>query len=201
MPTIEEGQTAEFTVPAGQQVTVTTAGRARIHRREGLPNSGQFAAQVVTGEAVFSGLNLATDYRIEAVSGDVDYQIAWPLVRDLPFRRNAAGAIDAVMDGDTAVPLGGGDSEPVSWGDVQGKPSTFPPSAHTHTAAQVSDATAVGRSVLTAADAAAARAAIGAGTSNLAIGTTAGTAAAGSHTHPELADLEARVAALEAAAG
>jgi hypothetical protein len=37
---------------------------------------------------------------------------------------------------------------------------------HTHTASQISDSTTVGRSVLTAADAAAARAAIGAGTGN-----------------------------------
>lgn len=45
------------------------------------------------------------------------------------------------------------------------------------TAAQVSDSTTVGRGVLTAATTAAARTAIGAGTSNLALGTTAGTAA------------------------
>lgn len=49
--------------------------------------------------------------------------------------------------------------------------------SHTHTAANISDSTAVGRSVLTAVDATAARTAIGAGTSNLVIGTTAGTAA------------------------
>lgn len=54
-----------------------------------------------------------------------------------------------------------------------------PPTAHTHTAANISDSTTVGRAVLTAADAAAARAAIGAGTSSLVLGTTAGTAAAG----------------------
>ena len=45
--------------------------------------------------------------------------------------------------------------------------------------ANISDATAVGRSVLTAADQSAARSAIGAGTSNLALGTTATTALAG----------------------
>lgn len=54
---------------------------------------------------------------------------------------------------------------------------------HTHTAAQISDATTVGRSVLTAADAVAARTAIGAGTSSLTLGSTASTAAAGNHTH------------------
>lgn len=45
------------------------------------------------------------------------------------------------------------------------------------TAASITDATTVGRAVLTAASAAAARTAIGAGTSSLGIGTTAGTAA------------------------
>lgn len=56
-------------------------------------------------------------------------------------------------------------------------------SSHTHTASNISDSTTVGRSVLTAADATAARTAIGAGTSNLAIGTTGTTASAGNHTH------------------
>jgi hypothetical protein len=50
---------------------------------------------------------------------------------------------------------------------------------HTHTASQISDSTTVGRAVLAAADAAAARTAIGAGTSSLALGTTGSTAAAG----------------------
>jgi len=51
--------------------------------------------------------------------------------------------------------------------------------SHTHTAAQISDSTAVGRDVLKAADKAAARIAIGAGTSSLKLGTTATTAKAG----------------------
>lgn len=57
----------------------------------------------------------------------------------------------------------------------------FAPTTHQHTAAQISDASTVGRSVLQAADAAAARTAIGAGTgsSNLALGTTATTALKG----------------------
>ena len=57
------------------------------------------------------------------------------------------------------------------------------PTSHTHTASQISDATTTGTNVLTASSQAAARSAIGAGTSNLAIGTTATTAAAGNHTH------------------
>lgn len=72
-------------------------------------------------------------------------------------------------------------SEPPTWAQVTEKPASFTPATHTHTAAQISDATATGRSVLTAADAAAARTAIGAGTSSLAIGTTATTAKAGNY--------------------
>lgn len=53
------------------------------------------------------------------------------------------------------------------------------------TAANISDASTVGRNVLTAADAAAARTAIGAGTSSLTLGTGASNAAAGNHTHPQ----------------
>lgn len=52
-------------------------------------------------------------------------------------------------------------------------------SAGTVTSTDITDSTAVGRSVLTAADAAAARTAIGAGTSSLTLGTTGTTALAG----------------------
>lgn len=105
----------------------------------------------------------------------------------------------------------------VAWADVTGKPSSFTPATHTHTAAQVSDATATGRSVVTAADAAAARTAIGAGTSSIIVGTAAANAAAGNHSHTAtqvtataispgtgtnvqaiLAELAARITALEA---
>ncbi|MFZ1301369.1 MAG: hypothetical protein WAQ27_02190, partial [Candidatus Microsaccharimonas sp.] len=55
------------------------------------------------------------------------------------------------------------------------------PGTVTLTADDITDATTVGKDVLTAADAAAARTAIGAGTSNLAIGTTSTTAKAGNY--------------------
>jgi hypothetical protein len=58
----------------------------------------------------------------------------------------------------------------------------FATAVHTHTSSQISDSTATGRSVLTAADAAAARTAIGAGTSNLALGLTSSTAMPGNTT-------------------
>lgn len=96
------------------------------------------------------------------------------------------------------------------WTDVANKPASFTPSTHAHAvsevtglqaaldakaasthahpASDISNSTSVGRSVLTAADAAAARTAIGAGTSNLAIGTTASTAKAGNYA-PAAADI------------
>jgi hypothetical protein len=53
---------------------------------------------------------------------------------------------------------------------------------HTHPANQISDSTALGRQLISILDAPAARTAIGAGTSNLAIGTTGTTAMAGNKT-------------------
>ena len=74
--------------------------------------------------------------------------------------------------------LGGTAASPTVPG-LAGKADTV----HTHPASQISDSTATGRSLITAADAAAARTAIGAGTSSRALGTTDSTAAAGNHTH------------------
>lgn len=134
-----------------------------------------------------------------------------------------AGAVPVTIHG-----AGGGSAE-VDWADITGKPSTFAPVIGTTAttakagnyqpaAANISDASAVGRSVLTATDAAAARTAIGAGTSNLAIGTTASTAKAGNavqtatqttasaispgtatNVQAILAELAARITALESA--
>lgn len=76
---------------------------------------------------------------------------------------------------------GGGGGGASTWAELTGKPTEFTPAPHTQTASTISDATATGRSVLTAANAAAARTAIGAGTSNLTIGTTSTTAKAGNY--------------------
>ncbi|MFF4672292.1 hypothetical protein ACFY1C_20945 [Streptomyces sp. NPDC001279] len=138
----------------------------------------------------------------------------------------AAPAVTVDTDGtrrplsEVLAELAGGEAQPVTWEQITGKPATFPPATHTHTAAQVSDASTVGRSVLTAADGAAARTAIGAGTSSLALGTTAATAATGNHAHTAatvtataiapgtattvqgiLAELAARITALETPGG
>ena len=44
----------------------------------------------------------------------------------------------ALFDADgNPVDVGGGESGPVAWGDVTGKPTTFPPATHNHTVEQV----------------------------------------------------------------
>lgn len=75
------------------------------------------------------------------------------------------------------------------------------PTTHTHTASQISDSTTVGRAVVTAVDAAAARTAIGAGTSSLAIGVTGTTAAAGNDSRLSDARTPTAHAASHASAG
>jgi hypothetical protein len=90
----------------------------------------------------------------------------------------------------------GGD---VTWGNLPGRPATFPPSGHSHPRSEISDATALGRQLLGATDAQSARAIIqagtGNGTSNLTLGTSATTAAPGNHTHPQYVD-QAQAAAI-----
>jgi len=139
--------------------------------------------------------------------------------RALVAAADAAAARTAIGAGTSALTLGttsttakAGDYAP-AWAEVTSKPTTFAPAigttattavagndarltdaraplAHTHTVAQISDSTATGRSVVTAADAAAARTAIGAGTSSVVVGTGATNAKAGNWT-PGLADLPA----------
>lgn len=78
-------------------------------------------------------------------------------------------------------------------GDLSGTaaaPTVTGGTHHGHTASQISDSSTVGRSVLTAADAPTARTALGAGTSNLAVGTTATDAKPGNYT-PLIPDLPA----------
>lgn len=61
--------------------------------------------------------------------------------------------------------------------DLAGKAA----SVHTHVAAEISDSTVIGRALVAAADAASARSVLGAGTSDLVLGTTSTTAKAGDY--------------------
>jgi hypothetical protein len=76
-------------------------------------------------------------------------------------------------------PGSGGGGGSTAWADITGKPTTFPPSAHNQASTTISDSTTVGRAVLTAADAAAGRTAIGAEASGAASTAVAAHVAAG----------------------
>jgi len=92
---------------------------------------------------------------------------------------SAGDPVQVLGMADATAPASGGGT--VAWDDITDKPATF-----TTSSSDITDATAVGVDLLTASDAAAARAAIGAGTSDLELGTTSSTAAAGDHTHAGL---------------
>lgn len=133
-------------------------------------------------------------------SAGVKYVSTLPTAQDLddsslPFALGTAAALDVPATGNAA-------SGEVVKGDDTRLSDARTPTSHTHPASAISDSTATGHAVLTAADAAAARSAIGAGTSSFDgdysslsgaptlgtaaskdVGTAAGTVAAGDHTH------------------
>lgn len=122
--------------------------------------------------------------------GRVDFDAALRDSAKASAASSAASAASALASQLAAEAVGPGSV--LTWGTLDGKPDTFPPSGHTHVRSEISDATTVGQALIAAIDPQAARAAIGAGTgngtSNLAIGTTATTAAAGNHTHAQYVD-------------
>lgn len=88
----------------------------------------------------------------------------------------------------------------ITWLTLPGKPNTFPADPHSHVAADITDASTLGKNTLRATDPATFRSLIGAGTSNqsLTIGTTAGTVAAGDHVHTQYqtaAQVDTKIAA------
>lgn len=85
-----------------------------------------------------------------------------------------------------APPASGGGAA-ATWGTLPGKPSTFPPSAHSHMLTDIDDASTIGKAIMKAADAPAVRTAIGAAPSTVVsfpgFGTSGTTAAPGNHQH------------------
>lgn len=149
---------------------------------------------VIVLESIRGLSKAAQDARTDAQTARTAAQTAADTVANSPAILPAGGSQGNVLyrgaterTGVWGPPSQGGGGGASTWDQISGKPETFPPSAHTHTATQISDSGTVGRAVLTAADAAAARAAIGAGTgngtSNLALGATGTTAAPGNHVH------------------
>jgi hypothetical protein len=153
-----------------------------------VPNSGTFDVDDLTEVSGSSGQGLAPEWKAY-----IDAAIAAVTVGagGAPTGSGAGGAFIAVDVTDTTATgrsvmtaanaaaartaIGAGTSSlVVGTASTDAKAGNYQPAA-----ANVSDSTTVGRSVLTAVDAAAARTAIGAGTSSLVIGTTTGTAADG----------------------
>ncbi|WNN95974.1 minor tail protein [Arthrobacter phage Hirko] len=97
-----------------------------------------------------------------------------PTLGALAMRHATAGTIQ-VLTGTNA-------NDAANKGYVDTQVATRAATAHTHAALDISDASTVGRNVLKAVDAAAARTAIGAGTSSLIVGTGATNAMAGNKT-------------------
>lgn len=102
---------------------------------------------------------------LQSISGDVDSLDgrATSAESRLEGLESAAAALDAELDTKAALSHSHGIGDVVGLSDSLASKSD---DGHTHVASDITDSTSVGRAVLTAADATAARAAIGAGTGN-----------------------------------
>lgn len=141
----------------------------------------------ISGSAAIAKSKLAplniTDGDINALSINKITNLQTTLDDKIALSEKGAALGVATLDASTRVPsaqLGSGTASTSSF--LRGDGSWQTPPEATITAADITDSTAVGRSVLRAIDEAAARSAIGAGTSNLVIGMTSTTAKAGDYT-------------------
>ncbi len=133
-----------------------------------------------------SDLQAALDAKQAAGSYATTSSVTSSLATKLDASQKAAVNGVASLDGNSHVPaaqLGSGTANNTTYLRGDGTWATVDGGSGTVTVADITDATTTGRSVLTATDISAARTAIGAGTSNLEIGTSSTTAAAGNHTH------------------
>ena len=158
--------------------------------------SGEFVQELISIEGVLASSTAATvavDAIPERVEQAVDEALNEVLVEqgNIPTGGTTGQVLTKNSGADRDVvwsdPTGGSGSGMTSYSDVVALPGYptggFPSAPHSHTASQISDATSIGRSLMTAADQQTARAAIGAGTgngtSNLVLGTTGSTAMPG----------------------
>lgn len=156
-------------------------------------------AKVMTGaeRTRLSGVEAGAQKNVQAdwsaVSGDAYIQNkptlfsgAWgdltgkPAVIAAGATQGAARSAIGAGTSSLAIGSGAGDAKAgdwlPAWGDVSGKPADFPPAAHSHAWGDITGKPAVIGAGATQADA---RAAIGAGTSDLTLGGTSSTAKAG----------------------
>lgn len=156
------------------------------------------AAQAAAEAAALAAAEVAA-----SASGIVGAPTSWPSVfppsahthpgtditSQIPIARIATGTPTGTKfvrdDGTLAEPpgTGGGGGSGIS-GAPATWPTSFPPSAHSHPASQISDSSPAGRTVLTSSDPVAQRNAIGAGRSDVMVaGAYTGAAAPAAHGH------------------
>lgn len=163
---------------AGAQINDTTPSVSTVYSSTKTENSISAAVQglVNSSPAALDTLSeLAT-----ALGNDANFATTTATALGNRVRVDAVQTLTAAQQLQARTNIGAGTSSlAVGTGAGDAKAGNWLP-----TAADISNATAVGRSVLTAVDAPAARSAIGAGTSSLVLGTTAGTAKAGDYSPP-----------------
>lgn len=116
----------------------------------------ELAAAIQDNESGIGAITTALDNRVRF---DAVQSLTEP--QKVQARANIGAGTSDLTLGTTASTAKAGNYQP-TWEQVTGKPTTFQPISHQHLVADLSDSTAVGRSVVTAVDAAAARSAIGA---------------------------------------
>lgn len=145
------------------------------------------AFEMVSGGGILDALDDAVATAEQAVDDVAAYIADNP--SDLPSAGRAASRVLTVgADGNTPAWSDPTLLTTVTWDNVIPKPPPLPPALHTHVTTALSDSTPTGRAVVTAADAAAARAAISAAPSTTVsfpgLSTTdPNKAAPGGHTH------------------
>lgn len=171
---IAPNQVLNFVLPAGADATSTGKGVIQL--------SGDLSGNASAPSVVSGAHHTHTSSQISDATAAPN--VGTVIVRDSAGRAqvvdpSASADIATKHYVDTATA-----TQVTLAGDLGGTataPTVIGGTHHTHTASQISDSTTVGRSLVTAVDAPTARTAIGAGTSNLAIGTTNTTAKAGDY--------------------
>lgn len=144
--TLTQSGTGAATVYSGALNLHTTA-MASAFTAEPVMVSAMLEVEWVTGDVVSSSKTLPTTIQNDVIRGDEGDPAELPIfytAETSEFKATQAQAEDGADNATWMTPLRtaqaiaalGGAS---SWEDLEDKPSTFPPSAHTHTASQITD--------------------------------------------------------------